>query len=505
MSEPTWAIYDRRHSQHYGSCYGCSSYPYQGFWLGLHSPEERVLNWAPGRDGTSRPPTSIPSEERAVRFLRPNSTPVSPDPYVGYEDPAEFASKAKELGRMNGAIWLPTDQALGEAAAPNRFIKNGAQVRIGVIAEKAYRAVVPAAQRVATAPARRAAQEARGEALRERTGRLVEQFGGVREEGAQRRQELAAEEGRLASLPRQAKGYFSSKATVGGIEGIVAGFDLVVLRNSFQHTAITSTWVMWATAGGVASLILVVNFGLGLLAAFCGSWLSARLRLRVTLATLVIGFVALAITFVLLMLFRNDATASLNAGLVARAHGRHHTVYPFVSLTWMGPAQLAGSITAAATAALWALEKPVREQRQVIATVIAAVQSIAAHAVRIEAEIIATLVEIESIAAKTFEIAADAEAARAEIELIRHTLPAQVYREEAMARSLTSLYEASYTAESRLFENGGVVRCATPTLWWPFRWFVPAVKDRRVGRRAQPSANGRKPATGFDPKFDLAS
>jgi uncharacterized membrane protein (DUF485 family) len=441
-----------------------------------------------------------------VRLFRRNSTTVSPDHNVGYEDPAEFARKAKELGKMNGAVQMPRDQALGEDAAPNRFIKNGAQARIGVFAEKAYRAVVPAAQRIATAPARRDAQEARGEALRERIRRLAEQFGGVREEGAQKRRELAAEEGKLASLPRQAKGYFGSKMTVGGIEGIVGGFDLVVLRSSFQHTAITSEWVMWATAGGVASLILVVNFGLGVLAAFCGSWLSTRTRLRVTLAALAGGFVAITITFALLMIFRDNATASLNAGLVARAHGRHHAVYPFVSLTWMGPAQLAGSITATATAALWALEKPVREQRQLIATVIAAVQNIAAHAVRIEAEIIATLAEIESIAAKTFEIAADAEAARVEVELIRHILPAKVYSEEAMARSITGLYETYYTAESRLFDNGEVVRCATPTLWWPFRWFAPSVKDRRIGRRAQPSANGRKPATEFDPrKFDLAS
>ena len=384
---------------------------------------------------------------------------------VGFETPGRIKVAATKNGDKYGSVRVPSRSALGDAAAPNRFTKGASGVRIAAIKEDAMRAAVSPAQRVATAPARRRAKQALKSVLQLRLAMLTDsKLPEAKDEAAKRRERLAAEREKFEALPRCVQGYFDSRLLLGAFEIFVVVFDAFVIHGALEWAGVSQA-TAWGTSVTLPLAILTANHVFGMLAGAIGLKAPRESRLKLAGVTFTAGVAALMSAFLTLMVFRSEAIEAQNDALRNVAKGAADTRLDFfLSPTWMGPVQIAGSIAAIVCVALWTMAKEGRQQQQAILRREQELRDAGDQVAHWETEIATTRREVEMATVAMHEIEADAAAAQVEVDANEDILETQIEAEKALADAVTAEYETHYTYVEQLYANGGVVRCAMPTV-----------------------------------------
>lgn len=408
--------------------------------------------------------------------------------------PGRLSDTATRDGIDFGTVRMPAEHALGQRAAPNRFIAGCIGVRKAVAQRDAARQITPAAQRIASAPGRKAQATTRIEAIRQRLERFTADVLAPTRERLAIATTAAADSKKAfdnarrdyLALPRMHRGYTETIKPVIFVAGGVVAFDAFVLHGVLETSGLSSATV-WGTSLTVPVAIAGANEAFGVLAGAIGARVPARHRLKLAAALLAAGLGSLIIAFATLMIFRAEAVTAMNKALVAVAtgHGTSQLSF-FISPLWMGPLQIAGSFAAITMTALWTMAKDGREYRKLVLAPLEQALNDAERARQTtevgvnaaEQRVEQARNELEQAILLEHEIEAESQAATAEIDATKSIVAADLDVEDRLCDAMQARYEATYQHHDRLFHNGGVWRAAMATVFPRFgRPYTPGPTD----------------------------
>jgi hypothetical protein len=388
------------------------------------------------------------------------------EPHAGFETPADLVESGKRHGELYGAARVEPDLAFGLASGPIQAIDGGSETRKGLATRDHYKARIPVARRVSTKGDRKLAKSTERESLIIRLRVLIEQrLPELRRARQQAKDDLVFEREGFQELPRHRQGYFDSFWHVVLIEVLVVAYDSAVLRPALKQSGLGLEGQALLYMSIVTPLaILAVNYGLGLLAGAFALRAPSDWRPRVALMTLVAGCIGLLVTFLLLAIFRADATAAHSHAIEAIAEGKKEKLALFISPWWFGPLQLVGSLAAISVMGLYVAGKEGRDQKKTIENrehvLVRADNKV--EAVEEEIEVIRRQIGQAAVAAH--EIDADAASAKAEILLDDRSLAAELKAEDGLREAAKGAFRTAYTYNDKIFGNGKVWRVALATI-----------------------------------------
>ena len=413
-----------------------------------------------------------------------------------------------------GPARVPDDAALGEEAAPNRYAQHGGEVRTWVFRENILRDMAGPRRTLAQAPSLRDAAKARIPQIQNRIERLVATVLPAKVKAVDDQEEpvvaaraaLEHARERWRSLRRSERGYYDSVWIVWAVEILVVFFDAFVIHGALEKTGVSQAG-LWGTTLTVPGAIWAANHSLGVLAGAIGMRVQQS-RLRLGAVAFVSGAGALLVAFVTLAIFRDASAQAQNDALKAIAQGEPSTLEFFLSPLWMGPLQVAGSVAAISAVALWTIAKPGREQQtrvnealEDLAECEGEYERAVSELREVERHIEAAYDALEAAEVAVYEIDARGAAADAEIDNLEAIFDAQQEQEAALAATVQARYEAELTWVKKIYENGGVWRCAMPTHERLFRRVRSrGPLDRAGAPPVEPSQNGEGPHEQVDPR-----
>lgn len=317
----------------------------------------------------------------------------------------------------------------------------------------------------------------------------------LRKRATEQVRELKGLVDRYEALPRSAKGYMGDVFVVLGIETGVVVFDGGSLHAALVRSGYSEATVIFLSAS-VPTLIFSVNHALGVLAGAIGNKLGPH-RLKVAVGTFAAGFGMLVLTFLLLMVLRDQATSGENAtlGKWAAGHLAAHDVSFLISPAWLGPAQVAGSMAAIISVAFWTLAKEGRELRGRIREERAELALREGQVREVEAAIENAHALQDEIQVNSAEIEVDTAGAQAEIDANHELLATQIAAEEGLAEAARGRLRKAFTYTSQIFRNGGVVRVAVATITTRFGRRVTPPPGDAAGAPYRSSSNGHREMT----------
>jgi hypothetical protein len=413
---------------------------------------------------------------------------------VGHETPPEFVGWMRGLGERDGAAGLPDELTTKKSAPPLEIAANGAKVRIGVAKQALMRKVAPLQEKIKRAPSLIKALKGKVTflelelefqltALKKASG-LLEPLRLNVEQGKER---LTNAQDGFSQLSRSARGYFATFLPVGLTDGGVVLFDVAVLHGALATSGLPPA-TEWMTSVTVPLAVAASNHAFGVLLGAIGLRLPSRHRFKAATAWFVAGFGALIVAFLLLMIFRAEATNAINAGLTAVASGRTDAKLSFfIPLWWLGPLQIAGSFAAVTLTALWTMAKKGREYRRDV--IKPAEDGLAAAQAELEeAESQVGELEqtgerireaIETTRQEESELEAEASGAQAQVDSLTKEFLAVVNTEEALGDEAAAVYKTERNYVAATYTNGGVWRAQKPTQWGR-RPYTPAPSDELI-------------------------
>ena len=297
--------------------------------------------------------------------------------------------------------------------------------------------------------------------------------------------------GEFYALPRSVQGYIERAAIVWMIEIGVVTFDAAVVHGALERAGLGQA-TLWITAVTVPFLVWAANRAFGVLAGAVGLRVPREDRLRLAAITFVGGATTLGIAFITLAVFRAQAADAQNAALQALARGDDSaTLEFFLSPLWMGPLQVAGSIAAIVAVALWTIGREGRAKADDIRKAEAEAVEARAAQRQADADLKRTISEAEAARLAIFQVAADGEAAKVEIENRTELFEAVQESEKALAAAVAAKYAARFLYVDKVYANGGVVRCALPTVPRSLGRRARGPQDRTAAPAARPSGQRR--------------
>jgi len=421
------------------------------------------------------------------------------EPPTGFEAPGRLIERAQVDGEELGAALVPEDQAVGDGSGAKEYVAGASEARKGTLKAETLSRRVEAAKRVATKPARLAANKVRRKGVEDHLQRLEQDRSAAERKVEDQKAVVVRERERLASLPRHLKGYFPSALIPVGIELGVVAFDGGALHSGLERAGYSTTWV-WYLAVTVPLLILAVNHAFGVLVGAIGQKLGPS-QLKVAVGVFLAGFVTLALAFVLLTIFRGEATAGQNAALAGWARGNLHAAPSvLISPIWLGPAQVAGSIAAIVAVAFYTMAQEGREVKEMVGTAERLLARHEGELVEVVAGIESAHGEHEAVLAAATDIEVDVAEAKAELDADDAILAAKIDAEDGLAKAAQGRLRTRYHYVAQIYSNGRVVRVALATITRRFgRRYTPPPGDAE-GEPYRPPAdsNGHKHTTPED-------
>lgn len=410
---------------------------------------------------------------------------------AGYETPALLLEGAGKLGRAQGEVRADVADALAEDNGAYVFIEGAVGKRKSVKGEATWRQIAPKYRQAETAGARADGEAARTQHIRQRVGELKERglpLALQRLDQARTKVEVAT--AGLMAKPRLLRGYFSTPRPVFLAAGSVVCFDAFVLHGALVMSGLDVVSV-WGTTATVAMAIAAANHAFGVLAGAIGLATPTQHRMRVAVVLFVAGFGAMLTAFLLLMVFRADATSATNEALRSIARGRMPSDLSFfISPLWMGPLQVGGSLAAISLTGFWTMAKESREYTELVIAPAAVAQATAARDVAtVRGEIAAGEAALESSIVDKHGIEADGLGATADIATALAARDTAYDGEDSLGDAAKGRYRDSYAYQEKLYRNGGLWRMATPSIraWFTRRWRSRGPADLSGDEPAMPA------------------
>jgi hypothetical protein len=399
-------------------------------------------------------------------------------PKTGYEAPATFNQAGELKGELYGAAQVSAEDAFGASSGPIAQIQGGSKIRKAVLRAKSVRAQLSARVRIATRGTRKSAATAKVEVLADRLRRLEDAKLSRAERSLDRpREEVEALRDEFAELSFIERVQLIAIAALAAAGVAVFGYDAVVLAPALKHAGFGLQGPALTFAAIATPLAVVTTCSIfGVVAGAIALNVSTHERLRLAIAALVFGGIALLLTVVLLTLFRAEATTGHNGLLTALSHGAK-TVRPVVIPWWFGPLQLAGAIASIAATAMYTTGKEGRAFQKRIAEGEAKITKLELAPAAVEAEIEQTHRELESATIAVHEIDVDATAAKVEVETAEEVLLAELDAEDGLEGFVIGSFRTSFVYTRKIFMNGGVWRVALETIKRHRRPYTPAPED----------------------------
>jgi len=386
-------------------------------------------------------------------------------PSTGHDSPAALMETAARDGEPAGAAQLSRDRAVGDSSGAVERINGASKVRKGVLKASSARGRMPARQRVATRRARKSAASAHTSVLGKRLKRL--QDGALPQEEqrlGQERDKVATLRAKHDDLPLIQRATLVTAAGMAAVGLAVFGYDGVVLAPALKHAGFGLEGpALWFAAITTPMALVAVCWVLGALAGAIALHVPARTRLRLAVAAVVAGGVALVGTLVMLTVFRAEATNGHNGLIHALTHGAA-PARRLVTPWWFGPLQLAGSVAAIAAGAIYAAGKDGRDLRKLINAGEDRVKKQERTVASVEAEIEQIHREIDRATVAVHEIDIDAASAQVEVQTAGETLRAELDGEDGLRQAAIGKLRAVFDYTHKIYVNGGVWRVALPTV-----------------------------------------
>jgi hypothetical protein len=416
---------------------------------------------------TTRPPGRGAKGKKPDREKPdPACGPAAPDLHgTGFETAEQLNETARRLGRDFGPAWMPTEEALGRGAAPNRHIDGGTQTRKALVEHAALEGERAARTRVKTVKARKRVARQAARTLKSACKELKAQLPDAVQRVRDRRYELdQAIDHYLLDMPRVVRGYFKTSRPVIAVAIAVATFDAWVLHAALEYSGMSDV-VVWGTTLTVPLLIIGINHAFGVLAGAIGLRTPSGRRLQLAAALLVAGFGAAVTGFLMLMIFRAQAVDAQNATIRALAHGNSNAELSFfVSPLWLGPLQIAGSFAVLSLTALWTMAKGGREYVELVIEPLTLDWEEAGIALtRLEERVEKVGEQLAEATLVEHEVEVDGVAAGVAAEIVKRQLKAARKAEEGLGTAAKALYESTERYEDKIARNGRVWRVAMPT------------------------------------------
>lgn len=419
---------------------------------------------------------------------------------AGYEVPGRLLQKADEMGRAQGVVRADSKEALAEGNGAHGYIDGAVGVRKTVREEATWKEVAPALRQSNSATKR-----AEGEA--DRAGHLRNHLHDLKERSLpatltrleRARAELGKARQGLMEMPRLLRGYFSSPRPVALAAGAVVCFDGFVLHAVLATSGLDIV-AIWGTTATVAAAIAAANHAFGVLAGAIGLAMPTRHRMGVAAVLFVAGLGSMLVAFLLLMVFRAEATSATNAALESIAKGESPTHLSFfISPLWMGPLQVGGSLAAISLTAFWTMAKEGREYTELtIVPAEVAVGAAAGEVAGVHAQIATATKAIENSVVAKHGIEADGLGAAADVAAALAANGAAARGEESLGEAAKGRYKASYAYHEKLYRNGGLYRMATESVrtWFTRRWRSRGAADRPASAAARDRRHPDPPPSG---------
>ena len=418
---------------------------------------------------------------------------IEGDPGTDYETSGTMHARAETDGHQLGAAGVRENEAVGESSGARRWIGGGVKARSGMIRAVALGARTEATKRVKALPGRLAANAAQRTSVKDLVQRLrKEQLPSAREREQDQVGALRALRDRYDRLPRHRKGYFDHVAALVGIEFAVVAFDGGALHGALQRAGFSGSVLTYVMVT-VPLLIAAVNHAVGLVGGAIGLKLADELKMKAAVAAFVATLGCLVCALIMLAVFRADATSAQNAALAKWASGEL-TAAPnlLISPSWLGPAQIAGSLAACVTVAFWTMAGEGRELRSEIARAEQLLGTREGERIGIEDKIEDGYEEDASLAVAAADMKVDAAQAQAEIDAHADQLAAKLEVEQGLEEAAAGRLRTSYAYTRQVYRNGNVVRMAVPTITRLGRRYTPPPGDAEGQPFHQPSPNGHK-------------
>lgn len=388
------------------------------------------------------------------------------EPRTGFEYPAELVHGAKLDGEGAGAAMLDNDSAFGLGSGPLKKLDGGVAARKGLISRDRLLGRIDPAKRIASKDYRKEAARARREVDTEQ----LQEMTGARLPKAKKAHWHAREELRRAGemfdeLPAHHKGYMRDWRTLALVETLVVAFDGFVLHSVLKHSGLgLEGTVLFLMSVATPGVVLGINVAMGYVAGALALRMSSHWRPRVAIGVLVTGCVGLLLTFLLLAVFREQATQAHNEGIAEIAKGiKDAKTNFFVSPWWFAPLQVVGSLAAISLMALYVAGAEGRRRLAAIGHCTEAVASAAQQVLKLEQLIEETRRRVAKAIVEPHEIEADAAGAVAQIELDERAADAESEAEDGLRIAAEGQFRASYSYTKRVYENGKVRRVVDPT------------------------------------------
>lgn len=408
------------------------------------------------------------------------------EPRTAFETPGRLLKEAEADGKRHGATRTPENIAVGPDSGAIQSILGKIKARKGAITLRHRRQEIERAKQVAMKKPRLAANKEDEAATIRHAERLEKELPGAEARVKEQAVVVDGWQGRYEELSRSAKGFIGDLAVLVGIEASVVVFDGGSLYSALEKAGFSEVAV-WFLAGAVPLLIGATNHALGLLAGAIETKLGPN-RLRVAAGVFAAGFGMLVTAFGLLMIFRAAATSDQNHTLAQWAGGNFHSHPSFIlSPLWLGPAQIAGSISSIASVALYTVAKPGRELRGRLREATGELVSREAAVKTIKQGVEAAYKERDAHRKAAHEIITEIAGVEAELDRYGELLEAELDGESGLGEAAEGRLRTSFDYERQLFENGDVVRAAVPSIFRFFgRWFTPASSVRKAAPPAPP-------------------
>ncbi|HUA74355.1 MAG TPA: hypothetical protein VL988_06330 [Solirubrobacteraceae bacterium] len=430
------------------------------------------------RDNTYEQMFSAPGDDRGTDF----------------ETGGRMHARTDYDGHRLGASRLGRDQAVGDESGARRWIAGAIAARKGQRKATALQERLTAAQLVKALPGRLAANTAERTGVKERVRRWTkERLPEARAREKEAKEALQDMRVRFERLARHRKGYFHSPALLIGIELAVVAFDGGALYGALKHAGFSGA-VLTFTMLSVPALVAATNHALGLAAGALGQKLTEDLRVKTTAAAFAATLLALLCAFILLVVFRGDATAAQNAALHEWASGKL-TAAPavLISPTWLGSAQIAGSFASILVVAFWSFAAEGREVGKEIGRLEQLVSRREAEREEVETEIEHGHERDIELVAHAAQLKAEAAEAQAAIDAHPELLEAHLESEDGLEEAAAGRLRTTFDFVSQIFANGRVMRVALPTVTTRFgRRITPAPGDAEGEPFREASLNGHK-------------
>ncbi len=412
------------------------------------------------------------------------------EPPTGFETSGRVPAGAEADGERLGSARAKEEDAVGPRSGAMQWIAGVLKARTAVIAADSLREKLVTSKVVAAKKPRLRANAAQVTAGKRHLERLQKRDLPAAEQ-AVREQKAVVD--RLAErydrLPRHVKGYIDSVWILVAIELGVVGFEGGALHTALAHAGFSRSSVVYLSVS-VPVLLAAINHGLGLLAGAIGRVLGPH-RLKVAVGVFAAGFGALVGALVLLTVLRGQATAAQNAANASWAVGKPPT-HPVALLSpvWLGPAQIAGSIVAIAVVGFFSMAKEGRELcrdlRDARDLLVGREQAVAT----IEAATEGAYREQEALAVAAAGIETEAAEAQAALEAHDGIHAAKLDAEAGLAEAARGRLRTSFLYVLRIYENGGVMKAALPTVSRFGRRHTPPPGDKK-GEPYRPEEGGQ--------------